>query len=180
MTEELTISGPGKKTAPAEAKKADFAAVISEHKQILANVYKRGKVPLTDDRQVSAQTLEFFSMCEDAGSLPTFEKYAAYLGYSRQYLYAWLSENSETVAAEIIDQARTIITSIMIDEGLKRNTSEVLTIFMLKNAVGQNFLDRTQVENVNLSSDRSLNEEDLLRRANTLPDYDEQTLTMFD
>ena len=119
-------------------------------------------------------------MCEDAGSLPTFEKYAAYLGYSRQYLYAWLSENSETVAAEIIDQARTIITSIMIDEGLKRNTSEVLTIFMLKNAVGQNFLDRTQVENVNLSSDRSLNEEDLLRRANTLPDYDEQTLTMFD
>lgn len=74
--------------------------------------------------------------------IPTFEKFCASLGYSRQTVYHFLRDNPQTRSAEIIDHVRTVFTDLLQEQALQRNFAETLSIFLLKNARGQGFTDR--------------------------------------
>lgn len=112
----------------------------------MKTVYERGRVDLTNPQEVATQAQLFLQACRESAVLPTFEKFSASLGYSRQSVYKYLRENPTTQSAEVIDHIRTIFTDLLQEQGLQRNFAESLSIFLLKNARGQGYTDKPESE----------------------------------
>ena len=108
----------------------------------MRTAYNRGRVDLDDPEELKAQSEIVMQACQEAGVLPTFEKFCASLGYSRQTVYAYLRENPQTQSAKVIDYVRNVFTDLLQDQALNRNFAESLSIFLLKNARGQGYTDK--------------------------------------
>lgn len=108
----------------------------------MKTAYQRGRVDLSNPDELATQAEIFMQACQEAGVIPTFEKFCASLGYSRQTVYHFLRDNPTSRSAEIIDHVRTVFTDLLQEQALQRNFAETLSIFLLKNARGQGFTDK--------------------------------------
>lgn len=129
-----------------ELKRESLEANITQQIDLLKSAYERGKVDLENTEAVRQQAVEFMEACKTAAVFPTMLAFAASLGLSRQRLYAFLQthpENHPTV--ELIDGLRTSWAAILAQQGLTRQTSDAVTIFLLKNS-GQGLQDKVEIE----------------------------------
>ena len=108
---------------------------------------KRGKsrVDLRDAAALEERIAEYMESCASFGSVPTFLGLAAYCGYSRNNLYAYLYHHEETESAKLLDNFRTVSATIIAQASLSRTLDNATSIFLLKNC-GQGLNDRTEVE----------------------------------
>lgn len=106
----------------------------------------RGKVDLSDPEAIRLQAVLFLKACGKAGVIPTFEKFIASCGYSRQWVHRYRREHAGSPSVIALDNIHTVFTNVMTEQALYRNFSEAVTIFLLKNAQGQEYSDKVEFE----------------------------------
>lgn len=129
-----------------EAKAAMISADVAFKRQNLAMATRQPKVDLDDLDDVKTRTDTFLAACEAASALPTFLGLAVSFGYTREGLYKYLRNSSQTQTAQYIELVRETLADAMITASLNRTTDNSTTIFALKNLHG--FSDRLEIEPV--------------------------------
>lgn len=142
IVESVKKSPSNYKAQSDEVKKASLQNAIAVDLAIMKTAYHRGRVDLDNPEELKTQSEIFLQACQEAGVIPSFEKFCASLGYSRQTVYAYLRDNPQTQSASIIEYVRTVFTDLLQDQALQRNFAETLSIFLLKNARGQGYTDK--------------------------------------
>lgn len=129
-----------------ELKRESLEQNISQQIHILQKAYQRGKIDLENTEEVRAQAIVFMEACKTAAVFPTMMAFAASLGLSRQRVYAFIQSHPPThPTVELLDSLRTSWAAILAQQGLTRQTSEPVTIFLLKNS-GQGLVDKVEIE----------------------------------
>lgn len=104
-----------------------------------------GKVDLDNPENIRIQAEVFLNACKKAGVVPTFEKLIASMGYSRQWIHKYMHDHAGSESVRVLDNIHTIFVNVMTEQALYRNFSEAVTIFLLKNAQGQEYADKSEV-----------------------------------
>lgn len=112
----------------------ELAADIEVQRKILDLIYQRGRVDLRSAEEVKAQTTAYLSACQKTGSPPTFLSVAAVLGYSQQNLYLYMQNNPNSDTTRYLQGLQSVIAGIIASQALRRNFSEAVSIFLLKNS----------------------------------------------
>ena len=128
-----------------------------------------GKVDLENPDNIRCYAELFLTACKKAGVIPTFEKFIAGMGYSRQWIHQYMKNHAGSESALVLDNIHTIFTNVMTEQALYRNFSEAVTIFLLKNAQGQEYRDKIETEAFYMEPAHSLPSiEELTRKAELL------------
>lgn len=108
---------------------------------------QRGKnrVDLRNADDVEDRITEYMEGCAHFGSVPTLLGLAAFMGYSRRNLYAFMESHAELESAKLIDNFRNASAAIIAQASLGRTLDNATSIFLLKNS-GQGLSDRQEVE----------------------------------
>ena len=129
----------------AELKAQQFDAIIGQQLELLAGVRKDGRVDLNNLEAVQATEERYLRSCQLSGIAPTMMALSAALGYCRKSLWQYISNNPETPSGRYLSILQTTFAAILAQLGLTRNTSEAVSIFLLKNS-GQGLVDRAEVD----------------------------------
>ena len=129
----------------AELKTQQFAAALDQQIELLAGVRKDGKIDLDNLAAVEATATRYIESCKRAGVVPTILGLSAALGYSRKTVWQYISQHPESRTAQYLDALRSAFAAVLAQLGLTRNTSEAVSIFLLKNS-GQGLADKTEVD----------------------------------
>lgn len=139
-----------------ELKSSSLDASIAQQQEILRQARTRKRVDLNDLGAVQDAVDDYFTSCRLAGMFPSMAGLAASMGHSRQNIYYHMNQHNDEVT-KFLDVVRSSMCAVVQQEGLKRNASEALSIFVLKNSAGMS--DRADVTmNVNSSPYRDENE----------------------
>lgn len=127
----------------AQQKQEIIESAVRQQMQAL----KRGKdrVDLRDAAAVEDRIAEYMEGCAQYGSVPTLLGLAAFCGYSRANLYAYILHHAETESAKLLDNFRNASAAIIAQASLGRTLDNATSIFLLKNC-GQGLNDREQIE----------------------------------
>ena len=108
---------------------------------------KRGKdrVDLRNADEVEDRIAEYMESCAQFGSIPTLMGLAAYCGYSRSNLYAYMYHHAETESAQLLDSFRNVSAAIIAQASMGRTIDNATSIFLLKNC-GQGLNDKQEIE----------------------------------
>lgn len=129
----------------AELKAQQFDAIIGQQLELLAGVRKDGRVDLNNLEAVQATAERYLRSCQLSGIAPTMMALSAALGYCRKSLWQYISNNPETPSGRYLSILQTTFAAILAQLGLTRNTSEAVSIFLLKNS-GQGLTDKTELD----------------------------------
>lgn len=127
----------------AEQKRQMIAAAVAQQREALRNFDNR--VDLRSMPQVQQRVEEYMQSCESYGTIPTMLGLAAYMGYSRRNLYAYIANHFDTDTAQYLDNFRSVSAAIIAQASANRTIDNATSIFLLKNS-GQGLADSTQVE----------------------------------
>lgn len=126
-------------------KQEALSSSIALQAELLARARERGRIDLSNVRELEAAADEYMRACQRAGAYPTFTAFCASLGHSRQGVYAWISRNSSTDSARFLDTIRSSWASVLMQMALSRNASEAVAIFLLNNS-NLGFTNQTQLD----------------------------------
>ena len=129
----------------AELKTQQFAAALDQQIELLAGVRKDGKIDLDNLAAVEATATRYIESCKRANVVPTILGLSAALGYSRKTVWQYITQHPESRTAQYLDALRSAFAAVLAQLGLTRNTSEAVSIFLLKNS-GQGLVDRAEVD----------------------------------
>ena len=129
----------------AQIKAQQFDAIIGQQLELLAGVRKDGRVDLNNLEAVQATAERYLRSCQLSGIAPTMMALSAALGYCRKSLWQYINNNPETPSGRYLSILQTTFAAILAQLGLTRNTSEAVSIFLLKNS-GQGLVDRAEVD----------------------------------
>ena len=129
----------------AELKAQQFDAIIGQQLELLAGVRKDGKIDLDNLAAVEATATRYIESCKRAGVVPTILGLSAALGYSRKTVWQYITQHPESRTAQYLDALRSAFAAVLAQLGLTRNTSEAVSIFLLKNS-GQGLVDRAEID----------------------------------
>ena len=129
----------------AELKAQQFADALNQQMELLAGVKKNGKIDLNDIAAVEATATRYLESCKRAGVVPTILGLSAALGYSRKTVWQYITQHPESRTAQYLDALRSAFAAVLAQLGLSRNTSEAVSIFLLKNS-GQGLVDRAEID----------------------------------
>ena len=129
----------------AELKNQQFAAALDQQIELLAGVRKDGKIDLDNLAAVEATATRYIESCKRANVVPTILGLSAALGYSRKTVWQYITQHPESRTAQYLDALRSAFAAVLAQLGLTRNTSEAVSIFLLKNS-GQGLVDRAEVD----------------------------------
>lgn len=129
----------------AELKAQQFDAIIGQQLELLAGVRKDGRVDLNNLEAVQATAERYLRSCQLSGIAPTMMALSAALGYCRKSLWQYINNNPETPSGRYLSILQTTFAAILAQLGLTRNTSEAVSIFLLKNS-GQGLTDKTEID----------------------------------
>lgn len=127
----------------ADVKKSLIASAIAQQREALTHYNQR--IDLTSMPQVQAAVEEYMQSCEQYGTLPTVLGLAAFMGYSRRNLYAFLTHHSESETAQYLDNFRSASAAIIAQASAARTIDNATSIFLLKNS-GQGLADTSNIE----------------------------------
>ena len=133
------------KEVSAQIKAQQFDAIIGQQLELLAGVRKDGRVDLNNLEAVQSTAERYLRSCQLSGIAPTMMALSAALGYCRKSLWQYISNNPETPSGRYLSILQTTFAAILAQLGLTRNTSEAVSIFLLKNS-GQGLVDRAEVD----------------------------------
>ena len=119
-----------------------ISELVGEKMLMLDAIIKRGKVDLSNYDQVSACAIAYMEACRRSDTIPSFEGLAFSLGYSRQWLYSYISRNESEKTVEYIQHLRTLFVDMALTASSKRWADNATTIFAAKNATGLGFSDK--------------------------------------
>ncbi len=120
-----------------------ISALVGEKMLLLAEIEKRGKTNLKNLDEVRAVTYGYLEACRRSDTVPSFEGLCLSLGYSRQWLYAFISSRkSGDLVAEYLDRFRTLVAEIVTSASMRRYIDCATAIFSLKNMCGLGFSDK--------------------------------------
>lgn len=152
MTEQMQEAKQGNRMykaqyneVSAQIKEQQFSAALDQQMELLAGVKKNGKIDLDNLNAVEATATRYIESCKRAGVVPTILGLSAALGYSRKTVWQYITQHPESRSAQYLDTLRTVFASILAQLGLSRNTSEAVSIFLLKNS-GQGLTDKTEID----------------------------------
>lgn len=129
----------------AELKAQQFDAIIGQQLELLAGVREDGKIDLDNLAAVEATATRYIESCKRAGVVPTILGLSAALGYSRKTVWQYITQHPESRTAQYLDALRSAFAAVLAQLGLTRNTSEAVSIFLLKNS-GQGLVDRAEID----------------------------------
>lgn len=129
----------------AEIKAQQFTDALNQQVELLAGVKKNGKIDLNDVTAVEATSTRYIESCKRAGVVPTILGLSAALGYSRKTVWQYITQHPESRSAQYLDALRSAFAAVLAQLGLTRNTSEAVSIFLLKNS-GQGLTDKTELD----------------------------------
>ncbi len=120
-------------------KSKEISSLVTNQRTLLNESLKLGRVSLKDDNfeMVVERVSMYFDSCIKAGMLPSFTGVAVYgLGYTYRGVVKYISDHPETNVARFLDVIRDSIGDMILQSGSRKITSEILTIFALRNAHG--------------------------------------------
>lgn len=120
-------------------KSKEISNLITNQRSLLNDSLQFGRVALNDDnfQTVVERVSMYFDSCIKAGMLPSFTGVAVYgLGYTYRGLVKYIADHPETNVARYLDVVRDSIGDMILQSGSRKITSEILTIFALRNAHG--------------------------------------------
>ena len=129
----------------AEIKAQQFTDALNQQMELLAGVKKNGKIDLNDVTAVEATAARYIESCRRACVVPTILGLSAALGYSRKAVWEFITRHPQSRTAQYLDALRSAFAAVLAQLGLTRNTSEAVSIFLLKNS-GQGLVDRAEVD----------------------------------
>lgn len=129
----------------AELKAQQFADALNQQMELLAGVKKNGKIDLDNLAAVETTATRYIESCKRAGVVPTILGLSAALGYSRKTVWQYITQHPESRTAQYLDALRSAFAAVLAQLGLTRNTSEAVSIFLLKNS-GQGLVDRAEID----------------------------------
>ena len=118
-----------------ELKASSLDTAIAQQQDILRKARTRKRVDLNDLEAVQDAVDDYFTSCRMAGMFPSMAGLAASMGHSRQNIYYHMNQHNDEVT-KFLDVVRSAMCAVVQQEGLKRNASEALSIFILKNSAG--------------------------------------------
>ncbi len=120
-----------------------ISALVAEKMLLLADIVNRGKTNLKDLEEVQAVSIAYMESCRRSDTIPTFEGLCVSMGYSRQWIYAFIrTRKSDDPVANYLEEMRTLFADIMTTASLKRYVDCATTIFSLKNMTGLGYSDK--------------------------------------
>ncbi len=140
-----------------ELKASSLDTAIAQQQDILRKARTRKRVNLNDLEAVQDAVDDYFTSCRMAGMFPSMAGLAASMGHSRQNLYYHMNQHNDETT-KFLDVVRSAMCAVVQQEGLKRNASEALSIFILKNSAGMT--DRADI-NMNMSSSPYARDEEM-------------------
>ncbi len=120
-------------------KSAEISKLIANQRVLLNNSLQCGRVSLRDENfeEVVFRVQCYFDSCEQAGVLPSFTGVAVFgLGMTARGLRKHLTEYPNSSVSRYLELVRDGIGDLILQSGSKKITSEILTIFALRNAHG--------------------------------------------
>ena len=129
----------------AALKAEQFSAALDQQIELLSGVRKNGKIDLDNIAAVEATATRYIESCKRASVVPTILGLSAALGYSRKTIWQYITQNPHSKSAQYLDALRSAFAAVLAQLGLSRNTSEAVSIFLLKNS-GQGLVDRAEVD----------------------------------
>lgn len=129
----------------AQIKEQQFSAALDQQMELLAGVKKNGKIDLDNLAAVEATATRYIESCKRASVVPTILGLAAALGYSRKAVWEFITKHPQSKSAQYLDALRSAFAAVLAQLGLSRNTSEAVSIFLLKNS-GQGLTDKTEID----------------------------------
>ena len=142
MAEQLAASKAGNKLykpqyneLSAELKAQALDVAIVQQQELLARADQRGAVDLNDLNAVKIACNEYLESCRRSKVYPSMTALAPSLGYSRQYIYAYMGRHN-TPVTQYLDALRSSMAAIVQQAGLTRTADAAMSIFILKNSAG--------------------------------------------
>lgn len=163
-----------------EQKAQALDVAIAQQQELLKRVDHRGRVNLNDLDAVKTAVSEYFESCRNAGVYPSMTALAPCLGYSRQGLYYYMSQN-DTEVTKFLDMVRSSMAAIVQQAGLTRVADAAMSIFILKNSAGMSDkLDVNATAIPGTPEDNRLTAEEIAKRYMTDVDMDSVDSTAAD
>ena len=127
----------------AEQKRRQIASAVAQQREALRNFHNR--VDLYSMPAVQERVEEYMQSCEAYGTIPTVLGLAAYCGYSRRNLYAFITNHPDSETAQYLDNFRSVSAAIIAQASANRTIDNATSIFLLKNC-GQGLADTSNIE----------------------------------
>lgn len=127
----------GKKPSPDKA--ARISAIVRNGSAMFADSLLQGAAKLTDDNleDIAERSRAYLSACVEKSVVPNWMSFCNFaLGWTRRGVEGHIRNNPQTQVSKFLVLFRDSLASIMLDAGLMRDTSEILTIFSLRNMNG--------------------------------------------
>ena len=128
-----------------EHRKEEIAKSIQCQIEALEMSFSTGRIQLKDTDAVKAQTINFLQACQNSGTIPTVAGLAVALGLSRNAIYDYMRSQPSSETTKFLESYQSMSASILMQQGLSRNTDQAVTIFLLKNS-GQGLADRVEIQ----------------------------------
>jgi len=180
MAEQLAASKAGNKLykpqyneLSAELKAQALDVAIVQQQELLARADQRGAVDLNDLNAVKIACNEYLESCRRSKVYPSMTALAPALGYSRQYIYAYMGRHN-TPVTQYLDALRSSMAAIVQQAGLTRTADAAMSIFILKNSAGMSDkLEMSVTPPEDNGQDREMTAEEIARRYGVEIDSDE-------
>ncbi len=128
----------------ARVKAESIAESIEVHRKRLRLLHDNERVNLDDVDAVARAADDYLTACQLAGTVPTMLSFAPCLGWSRKAVYEYLSRN-DNQTTRFLGSLQSVFAAVMAEMALKRQLSEPVSIFLLKNS-GQGLVDKQEME----------------------------------
>ena len=96
----------------------------------------KNPVSLSDISSVKQITLDYFTACEKAGTIPSMSGLARALGHSRQNLYNCVNRQSPKDAAAWFELCKDAISEMLETSSMTNTINSIVGIFLLKASYG--------------------------------------------
>lgn len=130
-----------------KAKRRSIGLDVSGKADLLAYVAEHGRVDLKDVDAVRRRAELFMKRCEEQGAIPTLMGLCVALGIARRTLYQHLERHPNGATAQYIDVLRDVFADVLAQAALRRDTSDAMSIFILKNTASMS--DNVRIEAFN-------------------------------
>lgn len=129
----------------AQQRKELISAAVAQERANLAKNASRPRVDLRSVEAVEAEIDAYLATCEEYGVIPTTLGLASSMGYSRTWLYNFMSRYADTESARLLDSFRNASAGIIAAASMNRSIDNATSIFLLKNS-GQGLTDKQEME----------------------------------
>ena len=137
----------------------------------LQKVIQRGRVDLSDVKEVASVTYDYMTACRNANVFPTGIGLANALGWSRAWFYRYIQQN-DNETTKFLNVVLGEFADILLQAGLRKTADPILSIFILRNS-GQGYSndDNQQInlQNSNLI-DNQMTEDEIIKKYSDLPE----------